>query len=182
MVQKQIGPLQDAQRAIQMVREEAKNWNIDPNGIGIAGFSAGGHLASTLGTHYRKALIANPEQTSFRPDFMLLVYPVISMKEGRTHKGSQVNLLGNSPSQEQLTLFSNEEQVTGDTPPTFLIHAKDDGAVPIENSLLFKKSLELHHVPVELLVYPKGGHGFGLNNPTSKDQWFPHVAKWVSDL
>lgn len=180
MVRKEIGPLQDAQRAIQMVRAQAEKWNIDSGGIGIAGFSAGGHLASTLGTHYQQAFIDNPDHTNLRPDFMLLIYPVISMKEALTHKGSRVNLLGNSPSEEQLTLFSNEEQVTQDTPPSFLIHAEDDTAVPIANSLLFKQALEEHEVPVELLVYPKGGHGFGLNNPTSDDQWFPQVVDWIS--
>lgn len=182
MVQKEIGPLQDAQRAIQMVREQAEQWNIDPDGIGIAGFSAGGHLASTAGTHYQRAHINNPDQVSLRPDFILLVYPVISMQEGLTHKGSQVNLLGSSPSQEQLILFSNEMQVSADTPPTFLIHAQDDTAVPIANSSLFKQALEKVEVPVEWLVYPKGGHGFGLNNPTSDDQWFPHVVDWISRL
>jgi acetyl esterase/lipase len=180
MIQKDIGPLQDAQRAIQLVRENAKKWKIKSNQIGIAGFSAGGHLASTLGTHYQKAYIDNSRNTSLRPDFMLLMYPVISMKSGLTHKGSQVNLLGNQPSDDQITLFSNEEQITSDTPPAFLVHAEDDATVPIANSQLFHSALEKHHIPTKLLVYPNGGHGFGLNNRTTKDQWFDHFVDWLN--
>src|SRR5690606_14570439 len=112
-------------------------WNISPSQVGIAGFSAGGHLASTAGTHYQEAYIDNPENTSLRPDFMLLMYPVISMKTGLTHKGSQTNLLGESPSEDQIMKFSNEEQVPDDTPPAFLVHAEDDSTVPIANSRLF---------------------------------------------
>lgn len=182
MIQKEIGPLQDAQRAIQLVREHAKEWGINSNKVGIAGFSAGGHLASTLGTHYQHPLIDNPYNINIRPDFMLLVYPVISMKEELTHKGSQTKLLGSTPSLLQLTKFSNETQVDKNTPPTFLIHAEDDKVVAIKNSLLFKEALEDQHVKVKLLVYPKGGHGFGLNNTTSDIQWFPQVVDWVTEL
>lgn len=180
MHQKHIGPLQDAQRAIQLVRQNADKWNISPSQVGIAGFSAGGHLASTAGTHYQEAYIDNPENTSLRPDFMLLMYPVISMKTGLTHKGSQTNLLGESPSEDQIMKFSNEEQVTDDTPPAFLVHAEDDSTVPIANSRLFHAALESHNISSKLLVYPKGGHGFGLNNSTTTDQWFDHFVEWLN--
>lgn len=179
MVQKNIGPLQDAQRAIQLVREHADEWKIDPNRIGVAGFSAGGHLASTLGTHYQKAFIDNPGNINLRPDFMLLMYPVISMKEGLTHQGSKQNLLGKDPSDDLVLLFSNEEQVTETTPPSFLVHAEDDTAVPIGNSREFRAALEKYNIPTDLLSYPKGGHGFGLNNSTSEVQWFDHFIAWL---
>jgi acetyl esterase/lipase len=180
MEDKSIGPLQDAQRAIQLVRQRAAEWGISSNEIGIVGSSAGGHLASTLGTHYEKALISNPDNVSLRPDFMLLLYPVISMDSEITHKGSQVNLLGENPSASQLHNFSNEKQVSADTPPTFIVHATDDKTVPIANSERFRDSLESHKVPVKLLVYPEGGHGFGLNNRTTDDQWFDHFIEWLN--
>jgi len=179
MEDKSVGPLQDAQRAIQLVRERAAEWGISTNKIGIVGFSAGGHLASTLGTHYQKALISNPNNVNLRPDFMLLLYPVISMSPDITHKGSQMNLLGENPSASQILNFSNEKQVSDDTPPTFLVHAKDDKTVPIANSERFRDSLASHHVPVKLLVYDEGGHGFGLNNKTTEDQWFDHFIEWL---
>lgn len=182
MEDKSIGPLQDAQRAIQLVRERAAEWGISKNEIGIVGSSAGGHLASTLGTHYQKALIPNPNNTSLRPDFMLLLYPVISMDPQITHKGSQVNLLGQNPSADQLSDFSNEKQVSDDTPPTFIVHAKDDKTVPIANSERFRDSLMSHHVPVKLQVYEAGGHGFGLNNKTTDDQWFNHFMEWFKTI
>src|SRR5690606_23443772 len=128
MVDKRIGPLQDAQRAIQLVRERAEEWGIAKDKIGIAGSSAGGHLAATLSTHYRKAVIDNPQKTSLRPDFSLLLYPVISMQEGLTHGGSKKNLLGNEPQPKDVRSFSNELQVTKNTPPAFLVHAEDDTA------------------------------------------------------
>lgn len=182
MEDKSIGPLQDAQRAIQLVRERAAEWGISTNEIGIVGSSAGGHLASTLGTHYQKALIPNPDNVSLRPDFMLLLYPVISMGSEITHKGSQVNLLGSNPSASQIASFSNEKQVSDDTPPTFIVHAKDDKVVPIANSERFRDSLISYHVPVKLLVYDEGGHGFGLNNKTTTDQWFDHFMEWFKTI
>lgn len=181
MVHKDIVPLQDAQRAIQLVRANAKEWKIKSDQIGIVGFSAGGHLASTLGTHYQKALIDNPENISLRPDFMLLLYPVISMQPSLTHKGSQKNLLGDQPSTEQLNSFSNELQVTDDTPPAFIVHAADDKGVPIANSEQFRDALKRHQIDANLLVYPKGGHGFGLNNPSTPDQWFEHFLEWLNN-
>lgn len=169
-------PLQDAQRAIRTVRYNAAEWNIDPNNIGIIGFSAGGHLASTLGTHYNEVVYAKQDaidQLSARPDFMTLAYPVITMGELNTHGGSRKNLLGENPTQEMLDHFSNELQVTADTPPTFLLHASDDTAVPVENSLLFYTALLKHKVPAAMHIYPTGGHGFALGLQE------PHLATWT---
>lgn len=182
MLQKAVGPLQDAQRGLQIIREQATQWKINPQKIGVMGFSAGGHLASTLGTHYNKSEIENPKGTSLRPDFMVLVYPVISMKGELTHIGSRENLLGKQASPQLVTLFSNEEQVSDTTPPTFLIHAQDDEVVVIENSIAFQNSLKAHGIPNQFLVYPKGGHGFGLLNPTSDRKWFPEVREWMNQL
>lgn len=179
MVDKRIGPLQDAQRAIQLVRERASEWGIAKDQIGIAGFSAGGHLAATLSTHYDEAVIANPQHTPLRPDFSLLVYPVISMQEGMTHGGSRINLLGNRPDENDVTRFSNELQVTADTPPAFLVHAGDDTAVPIANSEAYVAALERHGVAAKLITYPRGGHGFGLNNKTTEDKWFDQFLSWL---
>lgn len=182
MENKSIGPLQDAQRAIQIVRENADKWGIQKNKVGIAGFSAGGHLAATLGTHYFKALITNEKKTSLRPDFMLLGYPVITMDETFTHMGSRNNLLGAVPASELIENFSNEKQVNANTPPTFLVHATDDSAVPIKNSEEFRNALVRENVPVHLMIYEKGGHGFGLNNPTSNESWFDHFVAWLDQL
>lgn len=179
MEDKSFGPLQDAQRAIQLVRSHASEWGISVNKIGIIGASAGGHLASTLGTHYQKAIISNPQNISLRPDFMLLLYPVISMDSAITHGGSRKNLLGEKPSKSQIEDFSNEKQVNEDTPPTFIVHAKDDQAVPIINSEHFRDALIENHVPVKLITYDEGGHGFGLNNKTTTDQWFDHFIPWL---
>jgi acetyl esterase/lipase len=182
MEDKSIGPLQDAQRAIQLVRENARQWGIGEDKIGIAGFSAGGHLASTLGTHFTRSLIPNTKKTSLRPDFMLLAYPVITMEESFTHMGSRTNLLGPAPSPALVEQYSSEKQVSSDTPPTFLVHAEDDQAVPIKNSESFRDALARHNIPVQLMTYKKGGHGFGLNNPTSTEQWFDRFIAWLSQL
>jgi len=174
-----IAPLQDAQRAIQLVRENAVKWGIDPLKIGIMGFSAGGHLASTAGTHFNKVLIPDPGSTSVRPDFMILVYPVISMQEGLTHAGSSDNLLGRTPSKEQLDLFSNEKQVTAKTPPAFLIHAGDDDAVLVENSLRFYDALKAHGVLAGMHIFSKGKHGFPLE--PAKSAWFDYCVEWMKE-
>jgi len=180
MVNKEIGPLQDAQEAIKTVRERAKEWNIDTKRIGIMGFSAGGHLASTAGTHYTKAVIANPNNTSLRPDFMLLIYPVISFDDSVGHRGSRDNLIGKNPSEEKKKYYSNELQITGDTPPSFLVHATDDDVVKVENSILFYESLVQHHIPAEMHIYQNGGHGFGMHLPKSKDLWMERCINWMT--
>lgn len=179
MINKEIGPLQDAQRAIQYVRENAATWNIDKNKIGIMGFSAGGHLASTAGTHFKKSYIDNPKNTSLRPDFMILGYPVISFTDSIGHIGSRDQLIGKNPTQEKIKEYSNELQVTKETPPTFLVHAKDDDVVNVKNTLLFATALNAYKVNNGYYLYEYGGHGFGLNNPTSKVKWMVKLEIWM---
>ncbi|PWT70169.1 MAG: alpha/beta hydrolase [Bacteroidetes bacterium] len=179
MMRKEIGPLQDAQRAIQIVRQRAKEWGLNASHIGILGFSAGGHLASTAGTHFMQAVIKNEKEINLRPDFMILVYPVISFTDSIGHMGSRENLIGKNPSQEKIWAYSNELQITGKTPPTFLVHAKDDDVVPVQNSLDFCSALKKNHVSAEIYLYEKGGHGFGLTNPTSPVKWLDLVLTWI---
>ncbi|MBN1407824.1 MAG: alpha/beta hydrolase [Calditrichaceae bacterium] len=177
MVDKKIGPLQDAQQAIKIVRENAAKWGIAINKIGIMGFSAGGHLASTEATHFNKAYIKNDTGTSLRPDFQILVYPVISMQDSLTHAGSKYQLLGENPSQEITDLFSNELQVNKDTPPAYITHAGDDMVVDVDNSIKYFEALRHHKVPVEMHIYPKGNHGFVLFQPT--EEWMKPIFKWM---
>lgn len=181
MVNPEIGPLQDAQQAIKTVRENAKQWNIDPSKIGIMGFSAGGHLASTAGTHFDKAVISNPNNTSLRPDFMLLIYPVISFTDAIGHIGSRDNLLGKNPSAQKIAEYSNELRVTEKTPPTFLIHASDDNVVKSQNSIEFYLALIKNHVPAEMHIYETGGHGFGLNLKNKNEQWMDRCKNWMQN-
>jgi acetyl esterase/lipase len=178
-VEKKYAPLQDAQAALALVRENATKWNVDPNKVGIMGFSAGGHLAATASTHFTKDYTGILPGANVRPDFSILLYPVISVRSFG-HGGSSQNLLGKNPSEEDLHLFSNEEQVTTQTPKAFLVHAADDNAVPLKNSLLYAEKLTANKVPVDLHVYAKGGHGFGLNNKTtSGDLWFDRLISWM---
>jgi acetyl esterase/lipase len=181
MIDKTIGPLQDAQRAIQLVRQRAADWGIDPARVGIMGFSAGGHLASTAGTHFNQAVIDNPDKISLRPDFMILVYPVISFQDSIGHRGSRDNLIGLRPDATLIRKYSNELQVTAQTPPTFLVHAGDDKTVPVANSLHFYEALQANGVPAEMHIYPHGGHGFGMNNPTTTDRWTDRLRSWLVD-
>lgn len=181
MINPEIGPLQDAQQAIKTVREGAKEWNIDPTKIGIMGFSAGGHLASTAGTHYNKVYINNPNHVSLRPDFMLLIYPVISFTDVIGHIGSRDNLIGKNPSQQKITEYSNELQVTGDTPPTFLVHASDDNVVNPENSIVFYQALIKNRVAAEMHIYEAGGHGFGLHLKNKNEQWMDQCKYWMQN-
>jgi acetyl esterase/lipase len=180
MISKEIGPLQDAQRAIMLVRSGSAKWGIDSRRIGIMGFSAGGHLAATAGTHFQKNYIDNPDHISLRPDFMLLIYPVISFKTPIAHMGSAHNLLGPNPSPQQINEYSNEAQVTDFTPPAFLVHAKDDDVVPYANSLVFAEALKNHHIPAKIYLYDKGGHGFGMTNNTSTQKWMDLCIGWIS--
>jgi acetyl esterase/lipase len=178
-VEKKYAPLQDAQAALALVRENAAKWNVDPNKVGIMGFSAGGHLAATASTHFTKDYTGILPGVNLRPDFSILLYPVISVRSFG-HGGSSQNLLGKNPSEEDLHLFSNEEQVSPQTPKAFLVHAADDNAVPLKNSLLYAEKLTANKVPVDLHVYAKGGHGFGLNNKTtSGDLWFDRLISWL---
>jgi acetyl esterase/lipase len=175
----EIAPLQDAQRAIQLVRERAKEWNINPQRVGIMGFSAGGHLASTVGTKFNQPVIENKATVNLRPDFMILIYPVISSDTLITHKGSFEKLLGKDASIEKLFFYSNEKQVTAQTPPTFLVHASDDDGVSALNSTVFYEGLLKNKVPAELHLYQNGGHGFGMKNPTTKDAWMDRLKNWM---
>lgn len=147
------------------------------------GFSAGGHLASTAATHF--SFIAdetNTDTTSVRPDFAILIYPVISFDSKITHMGSRNNLVGTNASEEKVNFFSNELQVTPATPPSFLVHAGDDGAVPVQNSLRYYEACVKNKVPVELHLYPKGGHGFGMNNKTTDDNWMERLRNWLNSI
>ena len=175
MPDKKIGPLQDAQQAMKLVRENADKWGIDKGKIGIMGFSAGGHLAATAATHFEKAYIENTSNTSLRPDFQILVYPVISMQDSLSHGGSRDNLLGKNPSADDKRLFSNELQVTANTPPTYLTHAADDKLVDVDNSIIYFEKLRHQKVPVEMHIYPKGDHGFVFRHPG----WMEPLFAWM---
>lgn len=180
-IDKSIAPLQDAQQALRTVRKDASKYGINPNKIGIMGFSAGGHLASTAGTHFNKQVGEVTSEVSVRPDFMILGYPVITFKDFG-HAGSRINLVGQTADQTLIDEYSNELHVTKDTPPTFLVHAGDDTAVPVKNSLEFYQGLQKNGVNAELVIYPKGGHGFGMNNKTTKEKWMDNVKNWMDSL
>ncbi len=180
MGNKTIGPLQDAQQAIKLVRERAGEWDVNPSRIGIIGFSAGGHLASTASTHFTTMVIANEKATSLRPDFSILVYPVISFEDSLSHKGSRRALLGkDTASRAAITLYSNEQQITQRTPPTFLLHSSDDKVVPVGNSIAYYQALIKAGVKAEIHIYSAGGHGYGLRNKTNKDDWFQRCINWM---
>ncbi|MFV8271220.1 alpha/beta hydrolase fold domain-containing protein [Flavobacterium sp. GT2N3] len=179
MKDKTVGPLQDAQEAIRTLRRHAQEWNLDPAKIGVIGFSAGGHLASTLSTHYNDKVYNSKDNISARPDFSLLIYPVISMEDAITHKGSKENLLGKNASSAMISNYSNEKQVDSNTPKTFLVHATDDKAVPVENSINYYLTLKKHQVPVEMHLYENGGHGFGLGVQGTNKYWPKACEKWL---
>jgi acetyl esterase/lipase len=175
-------PLQDAQRAIRTVRHHAEVWGVDANRIGILGFSAGGHLAATVGTHFDagdQSSVDPIDQQSSRPDLMVLCYPVISFGMN-AHQGSRINLIGDNAAEELVHDLSNELQVTAETPPTFLWHTADDGAVSVENSLLFASSLSRHKVPFDLHVFESGRHGIGIASEHPEAYIWPDVcANWL---
>ncbi|MDH4409546.1 MAG: alpha/beta hydrolase [Verrucomicrobiales bacterium] len=177
-------PLLDAQRALRTARFHAKEWRIDPARLGIIGFSAGGHLASTAGTHFDEgdASGADPiERLACRPDFMILVYPVITM-DTSTHGGSRKNLLGPEPSPELVTRFSNEKQITGKTPPAFLAHAADDKVVVPANSENFHAALVKNGVAANYLALPSGGHGLNGYKGPMWDAWQAQSIEWLEEL
>jgi len=176
-------PLMDTQQAIRLVRSKAAEWNINPAKIGIAGSSAGGHLASTAGTHFDAG---NPQsidplaKLSCRPDFMLLLYPVVTFNEEWTHIGSRKNLLGENNKWELVEKYSNERQVTADTPPTFFILADDDKAVPPRNSIEMYLAMKKYGVPAEMHIYSKGGHGFGMKKTgLPVNEWPGLFINWL---
>ena len=175
-------PLLDAQRAIRLVRANAKQWNLNPQRIGIIGFSAGGHLAATAATHFDTGTqsATDPiQKSSCRPDFAILIYPVITMGT-KTHGGSKTNLLGPTPTPALIDLFSNEKQVTTQTPPTFLAHAKDDRTVVPDNSQMFYDALRVHNVAGEYLELPSGGHGLSGYKGPSWDAWQSRSLQWLA--
>ncbi|MEQ5789800.1 alpha/beta hydrolase [Muricauda sp. NFXS6] len=169
-----LSPLMDAKRGIEVLRSNAESWGIDPNKVGVMGFSAGGHLASTLGTHF---------EGNNRPDFMVLIYPVVTMKLDNTHKGSRNNLLGDDPSNELVDLYSNELQVRPDTPSTFILHSGDDLVVPVENSLQLYGALKEKNVKVEMHLYPHGGHGFAMGFQHGRlATWRQLLLEWLQAI
>lgn len=180
MIDKKIGPFQDAQQAFRIVRENAAIWNVDIKKIGIMGFSAGGHLASTAATHFDKVVLENSNNISVRPDFQILVYPVISMQENLTHTGSRNNLLGNDPTKEIVDLFSNELQVSQNTPPAYITHAGDDTVVDVNNSIIYYQKLRQNNIDAELHIYPKGNHGFVLRQ--LNEEWMTPIFKWMRNI
>lgn len=179
MTDKTVGPLQDAQEAIRTLRRNAVKWNLDTAKIGIIGFSAGGHLASTVSTHYLDKIYDSKDDISARPDFSMLIYPVISMENGITHNGSKESLLGKTASAELIAKYSNEKEVNENTPPTFLVHATDDHAVPVENSINYYLALKKNKVAAEMHLYQNGGHGFGLGTKGTHTDWPTACKKWL---
>lgn len=179
MSDKSFGPLQDAEQAIYLVRKNAGLWNVNPDKVGVMGFSAGGHLAATLTVHYRDSKIENQEKINLRPDFSILIYPVISFLSS-PHVGSMVSLIGANGTAAQKEYFSNELHVDAETPMTFMVHANNDNTVPVENSILFNQALVKNKVPAELHLYEAGGHGYGMHNKTTADQWFERLQNWMT--
>jgi acetyl esterase/lipase len=184
--QKHVYALEDAQRAIRIARQHAHEWGILPDRIGVMGFSAGGHLAASLGTCYT---VRGPHRAeaidtiSARPDFMILMYPVISMTEPYTHMGSRHSLLGDHPDSALIRQYSPQLQVTDNTPPAFIVHAFDDKAVPVENSIIMFDALRAHNIPVEMHIFPMGGHGFGLGlKPGMPHAWTTLCIDWLRRL
>lgn len=173
-------PLMDAQQALYFIRQHATQYNISIDRVGVMGFSAGGHLAASVGTHFNNAVSKALASANLRPDFLILGYPVISFADDITHMGSRDNLIGKMPKPEMVRYFSNELQVNANTPPTFLVHASDDDAVKVANSIRFYDALIASKVPAEMHIYQKGGHGFGMNNPTTSDKWFDRCLNWMS--
>lgn len=176
MDNKELVPLQDAQQAMKIIRENAGKWNIDTERVGVLGFSAGGHLASTLSTKYNDVQIENFGKTNLRPSFTILAYPVISMMDNITHKGSQQNLLGKNPSIEKQEQFSSEINVTKETPVAFLVHGSNDSVVCVNNSVIYYQAMCKNKVAAEMHLFQNGAHGFGIN----KDRWVEKAGLWLT--
>lgn len=183
MENKSTGPLQDAQEALRIIRRNAAKWNINPGRIGVIGFSAGGHLASTLSTHFNENVYKVSDNTSARPDFSLLIYPVISFDTTITHRGSRNNLIGLRPGEELVRHFSNELQITSETPPAFLVHSADDNGVPSANSIRYFENLQKNKIATELHLFQKGGHGYGLSPKGGTESAWPVLClTWLKAI
>jgi len=183
MKDKSVGPLQDAQEALRIIRRNASFWNIDPKKIGVMGFSAGGHLASTLSTHYDEKVYDVKDTTSARPDFSILIYPVITFDASFAHMGSRRNLIGDNPSEDAIKRFSNEQQITKDTPPAFLVHSGDDNGVPVRNSIVYYEGLQKYGISSELHIFSSGGHGYGMSvNNGTQSAWPELCLRWMKTL
>lgn len=181
MKDKSVGPLQDAQEAIRIIRRNREHYKINPNKIGVIGFSAGGHLASTLSTHYAEKVYEATDTVSARPDFSLLIYPVITFDASFTHAGSRKNLIGDNPSQTAIDHFSNELQINAKTPPAFLVHSSDDKTVPVKNSLAYYENLVKNNVIAEMHIFQKGGHGYGMSVGRGTQASWPELCiKWLN--
>ncbi|PRP68067.1 alpha/beta hydrolase [Nonlabens agnitus] len=179
MDEKSIGPLQDAQKAMRVIRSNAATWGIDPAKIGVMGFSAGGHLAATLSTGYDDEVYIENSYVSAKPNFSMLIYPVITMHDEFTHQGSKSNLLGDNPTADQIEMYSTENRINQQTPPTILIHALDDTSVPYQNSVIYFEGLQKHDIASEIHLYQKGGHGFGLNEDGPARNWPAACEQWL---
>lgn len=173
---KSIGPLQDAQQALRVVRQHAAEWGFRPDRVGVMGFSVGGHVAALASTQFQQALVPNPDNVSLRPDFSVLVYPLISMQPSLTHMESRTNLLGKQPTEAQVRRFSADLQVSDKTPPTLLLSATDDNVVDVGNTLAYYEALRRHRVPAGLVLLPDGGHGFFL---TARNRWLDPLWDWL---
>ena len=183
MKDKSVGPLQDVQQAIRLVRKNAAQWNLNSRKIGVLGFSAGGHIASCAAVHSDFVIDKETnDKTSVRPDFAILVYPVISFIDSIAHKSSMHHLVGRSISADEINFFSTELQVTEKCPPVFIVHSEDDKSVPVQNSILFYQACLKSKIPAKLQLYPKGGHGFGLNNTASPEKWIEWLFAWLHSL
>ncbi len=177
IIDKRFGPLQDAQTAMHIIRKEHKGKK-----VAVLGFSAGGHLASTLSTFFNKPQVKGYKKKAIRPDYSVLCYPVISMEDGVTHQVSREKLIGPNHAAEDVQLFSTDKQVTKNNQPTFLMSAKDDAGVPIENSYRYQAALNKFNIPNTIFEYEKGGHGFGMINKTDDRLWLDSMIEWISNL
>lgn len=181
MIDKKLGPIQDAQTAMMYIHDNHNRLNIDMGKIVVLGFSAGGHLASTVATHFDTSYIGDIDIKKLKPDYSVLVYPVITMQEGITHLGSKKNLIGPDFLEKDVVRFSNERNVNKDTPPTYLIHSDDDRVVPIENALMYKRALDKYAVQNKFYRYAKGVHGFGMYNKDEEGDWFVDMLEWINN-
>ena len=183
MVNPEIGPLQDAQQALLTIRKNTVKWKINPGKVGILGFSAGGHLASTAATHFDKCLVPNPDNISVRPDFQVLIYPVISLSDSIGHIGSREQLIGKDPSAEKINEYSADQNVQANTPPALFIHSSADESVSYRNCIVYYDALVKKNIPADIHIFSKGGHGFGtINTGLPIDAWLDIVRDWIKSF